>query len=117
MLLVEYWSKVDRIDFCIVTISPFWVHIPLLCQGVGFGTKSARAETYSEVELQKKLRPASLTTRQNLRSAEVLEVLVVCDNVNWDRRTLEVMPPLLKGHENCQEFFVMGVVIDFSGSE
>ena len=100
LLLCEYWPKVDRVDFCIITISPFWVHIPSSCQGVGFGTKSARAETYCEVELWKKLRPVSLSTRQNLWCAEVFEVLVISDNVNRDCGTLKVMPPLLKGCKN-----------------
>ena len=49
----ENWAKIDRVNFSIVIISPFWVHIPTSCKGVGFGTESARAETDNKIELRK----------------------------------------------------------------
>ena len=74
----------------------------------------ARAETDNKIELQKKFRPTSLTTRQNLGCTEIFKIFVVCDNVNRDRRTLEIMPPSGKGCKDRQELFVMSVVVDFS---
>ena len=93
----ENWAKIDRVNFSIVIISPFWVHIPTSCKGVGFGTESARAETDNQIELREEFRPMSLMTCQNLGGTEIFKIFVVCDNINRDSGTLEIMPPSSKG--------------------
>src|ERR1700735_5303857 len=58
-----------------------------------------------------------LSAGKNLGSAEVLQVLVIRDDVNGSTGTFEVVSPDPESLEDCQEFFVMGVVVEFRGSE
>ena len=50
---------------------------------------------------------------KDLGCGKVLEVPVIGDNVNWDSRTLKVMSPMFEGFENCEELFVMNVIVAF----
>ena len=68
----------------------------------------------NQIELREEFRPMSLTTHQNLGCTEIFKIFVVCDNINRDRGTLEIMPPSSKGCKDRQEFFVVSVVVDFS---
>jgi hypothetical protein len=45
--------------------------------------------------------------------AEVLEVLVVCDNIYRHQSTLKIMSPDTESLEDSQEFFIMSVIVQF----
>src|SRR6266481_7412535 len=70
-------------------------------------------ETDDEVETRKVFRPTCLMACKDLGCGKVLEVLVIGDNVNQDSRALKVMLPMFEGFKNCEELFVVNVVVAF----
>ena len=48
---------------------------------------------------------------------EVRQVLVVSEDLDGERRSMEVMFPGFQGTDNGEEFPVIDVVISFSGNE
>ena len=101
------------VDSEVVTIPLFWVDVPAASESVGFGTKLSGAEPDYEVELGEELRPPGLSACEELRSSKVLQILVVGDHVNRSSGALQVVPPGLERLEDSEEFFVVGVVIEF----
>ena len=49
---------------------------------------------------------------KDLGSGEVLKVLMICDHVNRDTGTFEVVPSNAEGLKDSKEFFVVSVVIE-----
>ena len=74
-------------------------------------------KTDHQIELGKKLRPMGLLTGQNFSSKEILKVLVIHDNINGSARAFQVVSPDTESFENGQEFFVMGVIVEFRRAE
>src|SRR6266481_909688 len=66
-----------------------------------------------EVETGKVFRPTCLTACKDLCSGKVLEVPVIGDNVDWDSRALKVMSPTFEGFKDCEELFVVNVIVAF----
>ena len=58
-----------------------------------------------------------LSMGQNFSSREILKVLVICDNNNGSTRAFQVVLPDTESFENGQEFFVMGVIVEFRRAE
>jgi hypothetical protein len=58
-------------------------------------------------------RPVYLALSKDLRSRKVLQILVVRDNIDQKGSTLEIMTLMREGIENCQEFLVMRVIVEF----
>ena len=42
---------------------------------------------------------------------------MIRQDVNWNTGALEVVSPDMEGLDDCQEFFVMGVVVEFQRGE
>jgi hypothetical protein len=63
--------------------------------------------------MAKILGPANLAPSKDLRSSEILQILVVRDNVDRKASTFEIMSPMRKGVEDGQQFLVMRVVVEF----
>jgi hypothetical protein len=57
--------------------------------------------------------PAYLPMGKDLSRGKVFEVLVVSDNVNSERGTLEIMTPMSKAIKNSEEFLIVRVIVDF----
>src|SRR6266481_5916759 len=70
-------------------------------------------ETDDEVETRKVFRPTCLMARKDLGRGKVLEVPVISDNVDQDSRTLKVMLPTFEGFKNCEELFVVNIIVVF----
>ena len=71
-----------------------------------------RAEADDKIELSQIFRPTGLSTGKDLGHGEVLKVLMICDYVNWDTGTFEVVPPNAEGLKDSKEFLVMSVIIE-----
>jgi hypothetical protein len=54
-----------------------------------------------------------LSASEDFGGAEILEVLVVCDNVNRHWSTLKIMSPDTESLKDSQEFFIVSVIIQF----
>ena len=117
MFLGEHWFEVVRIYVSVVPIPLFWVDVPMASEGIGLCFEASRAEADGEVELGEVLRPTGLTVGQDLGAGEVLQVLVVSDHIDQRGGALEVMPPVLEGLEDGQQFLVMGVIIQLRGRQ
>ena len=74
-------------------------------------------EANNEVELGKILRPAGLTSGKDFGCGKVFQVLMICDHVNWSTGTFEVVLPDTESFKYCKQFFVVGVIIEFQGTE
>ena len=70
-------------------------------------------QAYDEVELGKVLRPMGLSTSEDFCGREVLEVFMICKHVNRNTRTFEVVSPDKESLEDCQQFFIVGIVVEF----
>ena len=74
-------------------------------------------ELDDHVELRKKLRPSGLTPGQNLGGSEVLQVFVVRDNVNWNARTFQVVPPRAECFIDSEKLLIMDIVVELQSGE
>jgi hypothetical protein len=54
-----------------------------------------------------------LLVSKDFGGAEILEVLVVCDNVNRHQSTLKIMSPDTESLKDSQEFFIVSVIVQF----
>ena len=70
-------------------------------------------EVYDEAELGKVLRPTGLSTSEDFHGREVLEVFMICEHVNRNTRTFEVVSPDMESLEDRQQFFIVGIVVEF----
>src|SRR6266481_412491 len=78
-----------------------------------FGSEFPGMETDNEVETGEVFRPMCLTACKDLGCGKVLEVPVISDNVDQDSRALKVMSPTFEGFKNCEELFVMNIIVAF----
>ena len=106
-----------RIYGGVATTSLFKVDVPTSSQGIGFGTEFPRSEADDEVELGEVFGPSGLSSGEELGSGEVREVLVISHDVNRSSGAFEEVPPALEGFEDCKEFFVVDIVIEFRFGE
>jgi hypothetical protein len=57
--------------------------------------------------------PAYLPTGKDLSRGKVFQILVVRDNVDSERGTLEIMTPMSKAIKNSEEFLIVRVIVEF----
>ena len=74
-------------------------------------------EADNEVELGKILGSVGLMAGKDLGYGKVFQVLVICDHVDWSTRTFEEVLPDMESLKDCEQFFVMGVIIEFRGTK
>src|SRR2546423_6181075 len=70
-----------------------------------------------EVIAAEQLRPADLSSVEDLSHREKYEILVVGVHRRWVTRAFKVDAPLLKGHDYCQEFLIMYFIIKLGWAE
>jgi hypothetical protein len=103
------------ISSSVVLIPLFGVDVPASSEGIRLGSEFTRTETDNEIELVEVFRPTGLSTGEHLRSSEILEVFVICNDVDRNGGTFEVMTPLPESFENGEEFLIMRVIIQLRG--
>jgi hypothetical protein len=101
----------------VVLIPPFWVDVGASSEGVRLCTKFPRAKTNKHVESREVFRPASLAASEHLGSGKILEILVVCNDVDDVGRALEVVTPDRERLKDCKEFFVVCIVVELGWVE
>ena len=74
-------------------------------------------EADNEVELGKILGPAGLMVGKDFGCGKVFQVLMIHDHINRSTGTFEVVSPDMEGLKDCKQFFVVGVIIEFQGTE
>ena len=58
-----------------------------------------------------------LTTVEVLSLMEVCQVLVVSEDMDGERGSVEVIPPGFQDVDDCKEFLVVDVIVSFSWDE
>jgi len=76
LFLGEHGSEVVWVDPSVVPIPLFWVDVPASSEGIRLSSEASRAEADGKVELGEVLRPAVLTTSQDLGAGEVFQIFV-----------------------------------------
>ena len=71
----------------------------------------------NKVELGEILGPAGLTAGKDLGCGKVFQVLMIHDHIDRSTGTFKEVSPDTEGLKDCEQFFVMGVVIEFWGTE
>ena len=74
-------------------------------------------EADNKVELGKILGPVGLMAGKDLGCGKVFQVLMIHDHVDWSTRTFEEVSPDTESLKDCKQFFVVGVIIEFRGTE
>ena len=82
LLLSEDRFEVVRIDYGIASISPFRIDILPSSESIWFGAKTTRTEPDDKIELREVLRLLCLPPDQYLGSRKVLNVFMICNNVD-----------------------------------
>ena len=54
---------------------------------------------------------------KDLGCGKVFQVLMIHDHINWSTGTFEEVSPDMESLKDCEQFFVMGVIIEFRGTE
>ena len=75
------------------------------------------AETDDKVELGKILGPTGLLMCKDFSGGEILQILVICNNVDRSTGAFKKMSPDMEGFKDCQQFFVVSVVVELRGSK
>jgi hypothetical protein len=89
-----------------------WTPGQCICLVIG-----ARFVNKSEVEFGKEQGPACLVARELLFGVEVDEVIVVCPDFKGFGVAFKIAAEGFEGMNNGKEFFIMNIVILFSGEE
>ena len=99
------------VDGHVVASSLIRIDVPLSCQCIRFGTESTGMETDDEVELRKVFGPSDLVTGEKFGCGKIFQVFVVHDDINCFRGTFEIVAPGLESFENCEQFFVVDIIV------
>ncbi len=109
LLWCEQWMDVGGCG----AWSGSWVDIWVTGESVQLGAQSSWVEMDSEVKLREILWPVCLSASELLHGSEVLQVFVVHYCVNQISWTFQIVMPSLVAVKNCQQFFIMGVIVPF----
>ena len=71
----------------------------------------------NKVELGEILGPVGLMVGKDLGCGKVFQVLIIHDHVDWSTGTFKEMSPDTESLKDCEQFFVMGVIIEFWGTK
>ena len=62
---------------------------------------------------QEEFRPLDLAAGEQFSGRKILKIFMICYHINWGWRSLEVMTPDFECFKNCEQFFVMVIVVEF----
>ena len=111
MLGGENRTEVLRVRHGVRRIPLFSVDVPSSSERVRFSPQLPRSEPNEKVELVEVLRPSNLSTRQDLGSRKILQVLVVGYDVNSEGSSFKVMSPDAESFKDGEELLVVRVVV------
>ena len=70
-----------------------------------------------EIKISEVEQPACLATVEVLCLMEVRQVLVICEDLDGEWGSMEVVPPGFQGTDDCEKFSVVDVVVPFCWNE
>lgn len=84
---------------------------------VGLTTQSTRTVSDLKVEAREKFGPTRLTTVEGLGFHEILQVSMICDDLDRISRSFQFWAPFFKATYDREEFLVVDFVVAFSRGE
>ena len=97
LISCKYGSVVVQIYAGVATTPLFKVDVPSSSKSVRFLAESSGSEADGEVKSGKIFGPTCLTSGEELRSTEVLQILMVGDDIDRSATAFEKMSPSLEG--------------------
>ena len=82
-------------------------------QGIRSGEKTAWDMDDFEIEVCKVEQPSRLATIEVLGLTEVRQVLVICEDLDGERGSMEIVSPGFQGADDGKELSVVDVVVSF----
>ena len=70
-----------------------------------------------KIEVSEVNEPACLPAIERLGLTEIGEILVICEDLHWKRRAMEIMVPRLQSVDDSKELSVIDVVVSLCGGE
>src|SRR5882724_10103266 len=95
-----------------ISILSTWIDIFAMGQCIWLGAQPSCLMADQVIESREVLRQMDLETHELLSGCKVLEVLMVGEHKHDMCRALEVVAPLLKGLEYCEQLFVVDLVVE-----
>ena len=86
-------------------------------EGVRSGEKTAWNVGDFEVKIGKVEQPSCLSTVKVLCLMEVCQVLVICEDLDGEGGSVEIMSLGLQGMDDCKKLLVIDVVVSFCWDE
>ena len=86
-------------------------------EGIRARKEFSRDVDHCQVEVSEVNEPVSLSVIEVLGGAEVSEILVVGEDLDRERRSVEVVSPRFQGTDDSEEFSVIDVVVSFCRGE
>ena len=111
LLLSKDGFEVVRIDYGIASTSLFGIDVLLFSKSIQFGVKITRTESDDKIKLREILRPLHLPLDKYLSSGKILEVFMVCDNIDRIGQTFWVVSPNFKEFKNSKQFLIIYVIV------
>ena len=70
-----------------------------------------------KVKIGEVKQPSHLMMVEVLRLTEVCQVLVICEDLDGEGGSMEVVPPGFQGTDDCKELSVVNVIVSFGWDE
>ena len=100
-----------------ISIIPSGVEVISLGESISGSHVSTRGDLPDEIKVLKKEGPASLSSGEFARVLEIGEILVIGEDRDGVRSSLQVLLPLDKGKDNSKEFAIIDVIVSFGRRE
>ena len=110
----ERWGEESN---SIVVIIGLGEEVRTAREGIRAGKEFSWDVDHFQVKVCEVNEPAGLSSVEVLGGMEVGEVFVVGEDLDWERGSVEVVPPRFQGSDDSEEFSVVNVVVPFSWGE
>jgi hypothetical protein len=107
--------EVVQINSSVVTIPLFGIDVPASDKCIWFTSEASGTELDNHVESAEVFWPVHLMASKHPHRREILEILVICDNVDGVLNSFKVVTPQVEWLKDSKQFLIMGIVAPFQG--
>ena len=86
-------------------------------EGIGWGELCTREDFPGNIKVLEKEEPVRLPVGEFAGVLNIGQVLVVGDDSDWVRCSLDILPPFREGKDVREEFVIIDIIVPFSGEE
>ena len=110
----ERWGKESDSIIVVIRVGK---EVGTIRQGVRTSEEFSRDVDHFQVEIGEVNEPTGLPLVKVLGGTEVCEIFVIGEDLDWERRSVEVVSPRFQGADDGKEFSVIDVVVSFCWRE